>query len=128
MSLSLPRMFSEFSLKCLHSTMCAKTVKFMEFTFLKNALSRDVFTHASPHSKLVPKFLSSSLIGRRKLLISRGSVLSKICFPHKQKGVEKITICFIKIHSENIKMNWNIGFFLFCMICNFFKCDEYSVL
>ena len=34
-------------------------LKFMEFTFLENALIRDIFTHAPPHSKLVPKFLSS---------------------------------------------------------------------
>ena len=33
--------------------------KFMEFTFLENALIRGIFTHAPPHSKLVAKFLSS---------------------------------------------------------------------
>ena len=31
----------------------------MEFTFLENALIRGIFTHAPPHSKLAPKFLSS---------------------------------------------------------------------
>ena len=31
----------------------------MEFTLLENALIRGIFTHASPHSKLAPKFLSS---------------------------------------------------------------------
>ena len=31
----------------------------MEFTFPENALIRGIFTHASLHSKLSPKFLSS---------------------------------------------------------------------
>ena len=105
-----------------------KIVKFMEFTFLENALIRGTFTHAPPQSKLAPKVLSSRPISRRKLLIPQGSVLSKICFPHKQKGVEKITICFTKIQSENIKMTSNIRFFIFCLICNVFKCDGYTVL
>ena len=36
-----------------------KIFKFMQFTFLENALIRGIFTHALPHSKLTPKFLSS---------------------------------------------------------------------
>ena len=37
--------------------MCKK--KFMELTFLENALIRGIFTHAPPHSKPAPKFLPS---------------------------------------------------------------------
>ena len=33
--------------------------KFMELAFLENALIRGTFTHALPHLKLAPKFLSS---------------------------------------------------------------------
>ena len=36
-----------------------KSFKFMELTFLKNALIRGIFTHAPPPAKLAPKFLSS---------------------------------------------------------------------
>ena len=36
-----------------------KISKFMEFTFLENALIRSIFTHAHLHSKLASKFLSS---------------------------------------------------------------------
>ena len=36
-----------------------KFFQFMEFTFLENALIQGIFTHATPHSKLAPKFLSS---------------------------------------------------------------------
>ena len=31
----------------------------LEFTFLENALIQGILTHAHPHSKLAPKFLSS---------------------------------------------------------------------
>ena len=46
----------------------------------------------------------------------------------KTKGVEETMICFIKIQSENMKMTWNINLFIFCMICNFSKCDGFTVL
>ena len=36
-----------------------KIFKFMEFTFLENALIPVIFIHAPPHSKLTPKYLSS---------------------------------------------------------------------
>ena len=36
-----------------------KFFKFMEFTFLENALIGGSFTHAPPHSNLAPKFLLS---------------------------------------------------------------------
>ena len=65
------------------------------------------------------------VLGRRKLLIPPGSILSKICFPQQQKGVEETMISSIKIQSENMKMAWNIRFFIFFMICNFIKCDGF---
>ena len=46
----------------------------------------------------------------------------------KTKWVEKTMICFIKIQPENIKMTWNIGLFIFCMIYNFSKCDSFTIL
>ena len=52
----------------------------------------------------------------------------KFCFPQQPKGVEKTMICFIKIQSENIKITWNIRLFIFCIICNFSKCDGFTVL
>ena len=50
-------MLVEFSLKLLFSKSVRKIFKFMEFTFLENALIRGIFTHTLPHSKLAPKFL-----------------------------------------------------------------------
>ena len=66
-------------------------------------------------------------LGRRKLLIPLGSMLSKIYFPTSRRGWNNM-ISFIKIQSENMKMTWNIRISKFCMICNFFKCDGVTVL
>ena len=43
----------------------------------------------------------------------------------KTKGVEETMIYFIKIQSKNMKMTRNISL---CMICNFSKCDGFTVL
>ena len=99
----------------------------MEFTFLENALIQGIFTHAPPHSKLTPKFLSSRS-RQGEITHSPGQLLLKIYFPQQQKGVEKTMICLLKIQSENMKMTWNIKFFIFCMLSNFFKWDGFTVL
>ena len=44
------------------------------------------------------------------------------------KSVEETMICFIKIQAENMKMTWNISLYISCMICNFSKCDGFTVL
>ena len=62
----LPRALS-LSPKCLlnflsifYIPQCVgKVFKFMEFTFLENALTLGIFTHVPVHSKLAHKFLSS---------------------------------------------------------------------
>ena len=45
----------------------------------------------------------------------------------KTERVEEAMICSIKIQSKNMKMTWNISLFTFCMICNFSKCDDFSL-
>ena len=77
--------------------------KFMEFTFPGNAsiLIRGIFTHALPHSKLAPNSCHYAL-GRRKLRILPGSILSKISFLQQQKGVGETMICFIKYIEDNL--------------------------
>ena len=39
--------------------MCGESFKYMEFTFLENALNRGIFAHALLHSKLTSNLLSS---------------------------------------------------------------------
>ena len=105
-----------------------KIFKFIEFAFLENVcLLKACLLMPFPTQNLPPSSCHHTL-DRRKLLILPGSILSKICFPQQQKGVEETMICFIKIQSENMKMIWNIRLFIFCMICNFFKCDGLTVL
>ena len=118
LSLSLYRILVEFSPSNFYMPPCvAKFFKFMEFTFLENALIRGIFTCITPHSKLAPNFLSSR--PRQKKVTHS---------PRQQKKVKETTICFIKIQSENMKMTWNIRFFIFGVTCNFFKCDGFSFL
>ena len=111
-------MLVEFSLKILYPPCVGKIFQFMDFTFLENALFRGISTHVPPHSNSPPSSCHHAL-GRRKLLILQGTILSRICFPPQQKRMEETMICFIQIKSENMKMTWNISFFIFCMACNF---------
>ena len=52
-------MLVECSFKLLFSTMCGESFKYMEFTFLENALNRGIFAHSLLHSKLTSNLLSS---------------------------------------------------------------------
>ena len=56
-------------------------------------------------------------LGRRKLLILLGSILSKICFSQQQKRVEETMICFIKIQSEIFYILYDLQFFQMWWIC-----------
>ena len=46
---------------------------------------------------------------------------------HSHERVDETMICFIKIQSENLMMTWNLRSFIFCKICNFFKCDGFTI-
>ena len=127
MDLSLSRMFIQFALKLLYSTLCRKIFQIYGVQIPRKCINSRHFYSCLPHSKLVPSSYHHAL-SRWKLLISQGSILSKICLPQQQKGVEETIICFINIQSENMKMTWNIRFFIFCMTCIFFKCDSFTVL
>ena len=84
-------------------------------------------------------------LGRRKLLISPGRTLLKICSLNsegnrfsKEFWLGKWVISFvgfgrnydflIKIQSENMKMTWNIILFIYFLICSFSKRDGVTVL
>ena len=96
--------------------------RFMVFTFLENALNLGIFTHFFLHSKLAPKFLPSHP-RQKKITHSPRQHFFQNLFSTKQKEVEESMICFMKIHSENMKMTWGIRLLIFCKICNFLKCD-----
>ena len=102
--LSLHNVFSIFSYLCI--PLCVgKSVSFMVFTFLDNALNLGIFTQVPLPTQY-----------------SRENFL-KIFFPQRQKKVEKTMICFIKIQSENMKMTRVIIMLsIFCTIYNFTKC------
>ena len=85
-----------------------KNFQIMVFTLRENALNRFL---------LIPQFPTQN--SRQKFL--------KICFSQDERGGETM-ICFIKIKLEIMKMTWNIGLFILCMIYDFFKYLSNSVL
>ena len=107
--------------------MCGKTFRFMELKFLEKALIQGTFTHVSLHSKLVP--MSLSLRSRQKEIthFRRQNSFDNL-FPQQRKGGGRNYDFFIKIQSENVKITWNIIFFIFCLICSFSKRDGFTVL
>ena len=83
----------------------------MVFTFPENALNLCIFTHAPvPHSKLQVEFFENLFPPRRK---GRGGGNYDL---------------FIKTQPENMNTTWNITLFTFCMICNFSKYDDFTIL
>ena len=74
-----------------------------------------------------PNFLSSRPRQKESTHSLRQDSFENL-FPPKQKGEDETMICSIKVQSENVKMTLNIRFFVFCMICNFFKYDGFTVL
>ena len=100
----------------------------MVFTFLENALNLGIFTQVPPHSKLAPKFLSSHLRQKEITRFSREHFFENL-FPPTAERVQETMICFTKIQSENMMIAWGIiTLFIFCMICNFFKRDGFTIL
>ena len=90
-----------------------KISKFMEFTFLENALIRGIFTHVPPHSKISPPSTCHHALGRTKLLITPNRILLKIYFPQQQKGVAETMICFIKLSLKIWRWLGTLGFSYF---------------
>ena len=69
--------------------------QFMVFTFPEDALNLCIFTHVSvPHSKLQVELFEN-------------------LFPQEERGGGNYVICFFKIQTENMKMTWNISFYLY---------------
>ena len=99
-----------------------KIFKFMEFTFLENILIRDIFTHVPPHSKLVSKFLLSRPRQKEITHSPRQHFFKNLFPPKAERKLERGNYDLLYQNSvKNMKMIWNIRFFIFCMTCNFFK-------
>ena len=98
---------------------CTCKLKNWIYTFLRMALSQNF-----------PQDLSSSppppqTDGNYLFLTS---FFLRICFPSVERGQGETMIYFIKIQSENMTMTWNISLFIFSVICNFFRCDDFLII
>ena len=70
-----------------------KLFKFIKFTVPENALIRGILL-VPLLTQYSPSALRDHTLSRRKLLITPGNILSKICYPQQQKGVEKTDLLY----------------------------------
>ena len=94
------------------STCVGKMFQFMVFIFQENALNLCIFTNIPvPHSKLQVEFFEN-------------------LFPQDETGGEQAMIWFALSNFNQKKWRWleTLSLFTFCMICNFSKCDGFTVL
>lgn len=93
-------------------------------------LNLHIFTNGL-ESELPPGsiIISSPTPDRWKLLIPHQTeFFLRICFPSVERGQGETMIYFTKIQSENMTMTWNISLFIFSVICNFFRCDDFLII
>ena len=120
LGLYLSRILVEYSLKHLYSTMYGKKFQIYRVHVPREYIdSRHFYSCLSP-LKTRPRLFTMMPQAERI------NHFFENLFPLQQKGVEETSIFFIKIQSENIKMTGNIRFFMFCMICNFLKCGNFT--
>ena len=94
------------------STCVGKMFQFMVFIFQENALNLCIFTNIPvPHSKLHVEFFEN-------------------LFPQDATGGDQAMIWFALSNFNQKKWRWleTLDLFTFCMICNFSKCDDVTVL
>ena len=108
----------------LHHPYVGKIVKFMEFTSLENTL---VWGNFTPLSKLTPKFLSSHPGLKKITHCPWQHSFENLFLPTAERDRGNYDFLY-KNSVTNMKMTWNIRFFIFCMTCNFFECDGFTVL
>ena len=121
-ALSPSRMLVEFSLKLLYSTMCEKNFQIYGVHIPRKCIDSGNFTHTPPHSKLATNFLSTR--SRQKEITGFPRVHSfAILFSLAAKRDGGIYDFLYQNSVRKMMMTLNIRFFIFCMTCNFFKCD-----
>ena len=104
----------------------------MKFTFLESTLMWGSFTHALSYSKLTAKILSS--FSRREEIVHSPwrHFFENLSLVNSKKWWRKLETWVDDMLYQNsvrkLKKTWNIRFFIFCMIYNFFKCNGFTIL
>ena len=111
-------MHIEFCLKLLYSIMCGKNFYIHGSQIPRKCIDLRHFCLFPTQS--LPSSFCHQALGSRKLLVTQAAFFRESVSFISRKGWRKL-ICLIRISSENMKLTWNIIFFIYCMICNFFK-------
>ena len=108
MSLCLPRMFSEFSLKCLYSTMCAKNCQIYGVHILGKCIESRRFYSCSASLEACPQVpVITSYRQKEITYFPRQRSFKNLFPPLAERGGENYDLLY-KIPSEKNKMTWNI--------------------
>ena len=108
--------------------MCGKNLRIYDVHIPRKCIkSRNFYSSASP-LKTYPTSCCHHTIGRGKLLIPTGSIFfQKSVSPTAETGGAKYDLLY-QNSIKKMKMTCYIRLFIFCMICNFFKCHGLTVL
>ena len=112
-----------------------KTFGFLTFSegiemwqWTKMRQSRHFYSCTYSSLKTLPQVIIITSKAELNYSFPKAAFFRKSVSLNSRKEWGKPMIFFIRIQSENMKMTWNIRLFVFCMICNFFKCDGFTVL
>ena len=86
--------------------------KFIVFTFLENALNLVILLISLPTQNSPPSSCHYTL-GKRKLLITPGSIFWKICLPQQQKEVEELLFAWSKFSQKKWRWLGIVGYLYF---------------
>ena len=108
--------------------MCRKNFQIYGVHILENALIPGIFTHALPHSKLSPKFLSSCPRQKEITHSPRQHSFENLFPPTAERGGGNYDLLYQNSVRKYEMTSWNIRYLIFFMTCNFLKCDGFTVL
>ena len=120
-ALSLSKMFVEFSFKLFYSTTCGKKFQIYGVLITRKCIDlRHFYSCPSPTQNSLPRQKETTHSTRQHSFEKVFPLTAERCGGNYdllyQNSVRKY---------EN---DWNIRFFIFCMICNFLKPDGFTVL
>ena len=126
--MSLSRMLVEFSLNFLHFTMYGKNFQIYGVHIPAKCIdSRNFYSCPSP-LRTLPQVHVITPYAEGNYSFSQTTFFRKSFPPNSRKGWRKLWFALSKFSQKIRRSLGTLGIFVFCMICNFSKCDGFIVL
>ena len=121
-----PESFMHFLSNFYIQPCVGKTFKFMELTFLENALIWGIFTHASPHSKLAREFLSPHPRLKKNTQSPKAGFFQKSVSHNCRKEWRNYDLLFSQKYEDDLERKdfyilYDLQFFKNVMALQFYK-------